>query len=154
MRRRAPCRPFPGRAPLVPFRIPAAAPAVPGSSPPSFRLPGRAEGSRPPKARRPRAMAQGKRKFQARKAASAGKKAKAAVAAAARGPRKGGRIIAPKKARVIQQQKLKKNLEVGIRKKIEHEVVMKASAKLPKKLSVLKAPKADTTKEAGHSSKS
>ncbi|XP_028568596.1 leydig cell tumor 10 kDa protein homolog [Podarcis muralis] len=99
-------------------------------------------------------MAQGKRKFQARKAASAGKKAKAAVAAAARGPRKGGRIIAPKKARVIQQQKLKKNLEVGIRKKIEHEVVMKASAKLPKKLSVLKAPKADTTKEAGHSSKS
>ncbi|XP_053227056.1 leydig cell tumor 10 kDa protein homolog [Podarcis raffonei] len=99
-------------------------------------------------------MAQGKRKFQARKAASAGKKAAAAAAAAAaRGPRKGGRIIAPKKARVIQQQKLKKNLEVGIRKKIEHEVVMKASAKLPKKLSVLKAPKADTTKEPGHSSK-
>ncbi|XP_061469800.1 leydig cell tumor 10 kDa protein homolog isoform X2 [Rhineura floridana] len=48
-------------------------------------------------------MAQGKQKFQARKAASAGKKA-----AVARGPRKGGRIIAPKKACVIQQQKLKK----------------------------------------------
>ncbi|XP_061469796.1 leydig cell tumor 10 kDa protein homolog isoform X1 [Rhineura floridana] len=94
-------------------------------------------------------MAQGKQKFQARKAASAGKKA-----AVARGPRKGGRIIAPKKACVIQQQKLKKNLEVGIRKKIEHEVVMKASATLPKKLSVLKAPKVETTKEPGHSSKS
>ncbi|KAH0628730.1 hypothetical protein JD844_010195, partial [Phrynosoma platyrhinos] len=65
-----------------------------------------------------------------------------------------GRIIAPKKARVIQQQKLKKNLEVGIRKKIEHEVVMKASTKLPKKLSVLKAPKSETSKDQGHSSKS
>ncbi|XP_053155776.1 leydig cell tumor 10 kDa protein homolog [Hemicordylus capensis] len=95
-------------------------------------------------------MAQGKQKFQARKPASGGKKA---AAAAARGLRKGGRVIAPKKARVIQQQKLKKNLEVGIRKKIEHEAVMKASAKLPKKLSVLKAPKVETKKEAGHSSK-
>ncbi|XP_020654413.2 leydig cell tumor 10 kDa protein homolog [Pogona vitticeps] len=97
-------------------------------------------------------MAQGKRKFQARKPASAGKKA--AAASAARGPRKGGRVIAPKKARVIQQQKLKKNLEVGIRKKIEHEVLMKASAKLPKKLSVLKAPRLESAKESGHSSRS
>ncbi|XP_063150410.1 leydig cell tumor 10 kDa protein homolog [Candoia aspera] len=94
-------------------------------------------------------MAQGKQKFKARKAAAAGKKAPAA-----RGPRKGGRVIAPKKTRVIQQQKLKKNLEVAIRKKIEHEVVMKADAKLPKKLSVLKAPKAETKKDAGHSSRS
>ncbi|XP_060619615.1 leydig cell tumor 10 kDa protein homolog [Anolis sagrei] len=96
-------------------------------------------------------MAQGKQKFQARKAGPAGKKA---APSAARGPRKGGRVIAPKKARVIQQQKLKKNLEVGIRKKIEHDVVMKASAKLPKKLSVLKTPKPETSKDQGHSSKS
>uniref|UniRef100_A0ACB8ELK1 Uncharacterized protein n=1 Tax=Sphaerodactylus townsendi TaxID=933632 RepID=A0ACB8ELK1_9SAUR len=64
----------------------------------------------------------------------------------------GGRIIAPKKARVIQQQKLKKNLEVGIRKKIEHEVVMKANASQPKKLSLLKTPKAEAKKEPGPSS--
>ncbi|XP_042311239.1 leydig cell tumor 10 kDa protein homolog [Sceloporus undulatus] len=99
-------------------------------------------------------MAQGKQKFQARKPGSAGKKAKAKAASSAAPPRKGGRIIAPKKARVIQQQKLKKNLEVGIRKKIEHEVVMKASTKLPKKLSMLKAPKSETSKDQGHSSKS
>ncbi|XP_070597606.1 leydig cell tumor 10 kDa protein homolog [Erythrolamprus reginae] len=95
-------------------------------------------------------MAQGKQKFKARKTAAAGKKA----AAAARGPRKGGRVIAPKKTRVIQQQKVKKNLEVTIRTKIEHEVVMKASTKLAKKLSLLKAPKVKTEKGPGHSSKS
>ncbi|XP_057610291.1 leydig cell tumor 10 kDa protein-like isoform X2 [Chionomys nivalis] len=55
-----------------------------------------------------------------------------------RGPRKGGRVIAPKKARVVQQQKLKNSLEVGIWKKIEHDVVMKANSSLPKKLTLLK----------------
>ena len=48
-------------------------------------------------------MAQGQRKFQAQKP-----KSKAAAAERSRGPRKGGRVIAPKKARVVQQQKLKK----------------------------------------------
>ncbi|XP_041032882.1 leydig cell tumor 10 kDa protein homolog [Carcharodon carcharias] len=57
-----------------------------------------------------------------------------------RGPRKGGRIIAPKKTQVIQQQKLKKNLEVAIRNKIEHDVTMKASSNMPKKLNIVKAP--------------
>ncbi|XP_007182135.1 leydig cell tumor 10 kDa protein homolog isoform X2 [Balaenoptera acutorostrata] len=66
-------------------------------------------------------MAQGQRKFQARKPAKS-------------------LVIAPKKARIVQQQKLKKNLEVGIRKKIEHDVLMKASTSLPKKLALLKAP--------------
>ncbi|EHH29706.1 Leydig cell tumor 10 kDa protein-like protein [Macaca mulatta] len=83
-------------------------------------------------------MAQGQRKFQARKPAKS--KTAAAASEKNRGPRKGGRVIAPKKARVVQQQKLKKNLEVGIRKKIEHDVVMKASSSLPKKLALLKAP--------------
>ncbi|XP_006874374.1 PREDICTED: leydig cell tumor 10 kDa protein homolog [Chrysochloris asiatica] len=85
-------------------------------------------------------MAQGQRKFQAQKSG----KSKAAAAATAldrtRGPRKGGRVIAPKKARVVQQRKLKKELEVGIRKKIEHDMVMKANTNLPKKLALLKAP--------------
>ncbi|XP_053438489.1 leydig cell tumor 10 kDa protein homolog isoform X1 [Nycticebus coucang] len=120
-------------------------------------------------------MAQGQRKFQAHKPAKS--KNAAAASDRNRGPRKGGRVIAPKKARIVQQQKLKKsgdltpaqtdlelsssipcasasqgaritglnhhvqpNLEVGIRKKIEHDVVMKASSSLPKKLTLLKAP--------------
>uniref|UniRef100_A0A8D1TLZ2 Uncharacterized protein n=1 Tax=Sus scrofa TaxID=9823 RepID=A0A8D1TLZ2_PIG len=33
-----------------------------------------------------------------------------------------------------------RNPYVGIRKKIEHDVVMKASTSLPKKLALLKAP--------------
>ncbi|XP_038423014.1 leydig cell tumor 10 kDa protein homolog [Canis lupus familiaris] len=93
-------------------------------------------------------MAQGQRKFQARKPG----KSKAAAAAASernRGPRKGGRVIAPKKARIVQQQKLKKDLEVSIRKKIEHDVVMKANSSLPKKLALLKAT---AKKEAASSS--
>ncbi|VCW68864.1 unnamed protein product [Gulo gulo] len=92
-------------------------------------------------------MAQGQRKFQARKPA----KSKGAVAASERnrGPRKGGRVIAPKKARIVQQQKLKKDLEVGIRKKIEHDVVMKACSSLPKRLALVKAP---AKKEAASSS--
>ncbi|XP_074917330.1 leydig cell tumor 10 kDa protein homolog [Chelonoidis abingdonii] len=64
-----------------------------------------------------------------------------------------GRIMAPKRARVIQQQKLKKNLEVGIRKKIEHEVVMKASTSMAKKLTVVKASEKGAKKK-GQSSKS
>ncbi|XP_007532517.1 leydig cell tumor 10 kDa protein homolog [Erinaceus europaeus] len=83
-------------------------------------------------------MAQGQRKFQAQKPAKS--KAKAAAAERSRGPRKGGRLIAPKKTRVVEQQKLKKDLEVGIRKKIEHDVMMKASSKLPKKLTLLRPP--------------
>ncbi|XP_065432286.1 leydig cell tumor 10 kDa protein homolog isoform X2 [Chrysemys picta bellii] len=95
-------------------------------------------------------MAQGKQKFQSQKPGG-GKKA--AAPQGVRGPRKGGRIIAPKKARVIQQQKLKKTLEVGIRKKIEHEVMMKASTSMAKKLTVLKAPEKGAKKK-GQSSKS
>ncbi|KAL0616524.1 cell tumor 10 kDa protein-like protein [Plecturocebus cupreus] len=45
-----------------------------------------------------------------------------------------------KKARIVQPEKLRKNPEVGICKKIEHDVVMKASNSLPKKLALLKAP--------------
>ncbi|XP_068854020.1 leydig cell tumor 10 kDa protein homolog [Aphelocoma coerulescens] len=81
-------------------------------------------------------MAQGRPKV-------AAKRPKAAAAAAARGtrgPRKGGRTIAPKKLRVIQQQKLKKRLEVGIRMRIEQETVQRAQGGLPKKLALVTAP--------------
>ncbi|XP_072005852.1 leydig cell tumor 10 kDa protein homolog isoform X2 [Engystomops pustulosus] len=53
------------------------------------------------------------------------------------------RVIAPKKSKIIHQQKLKKNLEVQIRSKIEHDVTMKAAANMPKKLSLLKTPQPD-----------
>ncbi|NXV00023.1 L10K protein, partial [Cettia cetti] len=81
-------------------------------------------------------MAQGRPK-------AAAKRPKAPAAAAARGtrgPRKGGRTIAPKKLRVIQQQKLKKRLEVGIRMRIERETVQRAQSGLPKKLALVRAP--------------
>uniref|UniRef100_A0A2K6BLQ0 Chromosome 19 open reading frame 53 n=1 Tax=Macaca nemestrina TaxID=9545 RepID=A0A2K6BLQ0_MACNE len=45
------------------------------------------------------------------------------------------------------------NLEVGIRKKIEHDVVMKASSSLPKKLALLKAPAKKNGAAAATSSK-
>ncbi|KAB0362138.1 hypothetical protein FD754_006294 [Muntiacus muntjak] len=82
-------------------------------------------------------MAQGQRKFQAQKPA----KSKVAEAASARN----------RKARTVQQQQLKKKLEVGIRKKTEHDVVMKASTSLPKKLVLLKA--STKKKEASASTK-
>uniref|UniRef100_A0A2K5PX01 Leydig cell tumor 10 kDa protein homolog n=1 Tax=Cebus imitator TaxID=2715852 RepID=A0A2K5PX01_CEBIM len=74
--------------------------------------------------------AQGQRKFQAHNPAKS--KTAAAASEKNRGP--------GKKARLVQQQKLKKNLEVGIRKKIEHDVMTKASSSLPRKLALLKAP--------------
>ncbi|EHB14459.1 Leydig cell tumor 10 kDa protein-like protein [Heterocephalus glaber] len=83
-------------------------------------------------------MAQGPRKFQPRKPSKS--KSAATASERNRGPRKGGRLIVPKKARIVQQQQIKKDLEIAIRKKIEHDMVMKASSSLPKKLALLKAP--------------
>ncbi|XP_063787177.1 leydig cell tumor 10 kDa protein homolog [Pseudophryne corroboree] len=80
-------------------------------------------------------MAQGAGKLKAKAKKNTGKKP--AIV------RKGARMIAPKKSRIIHQQKLKKNLEVQIRNKIEHDVTMKASANMHKKLSVLKTPQQD-----------
>ncbi|KAM6100922.1 leydig cell tumor 10 kDa protein homolog [Pterocles gutturalis] len=82
-------------------------------------------------------MAQGRPKAAAKRPGRG--PAAATPARGLRGPRKGGRAIAPKKLRVIQQQKLKKRLEVGIRMKIERDAVQRAAA-LPKKLSVVAAP--------------
>ncbi|KAL3067275.1 leydig cell tumor 10 kDa protein homolog [Trematomus bernacchii] len=55
-----------------------------------------------------------------------------------KGQRKGGRLIAPKKAHVVEEQKLKKALEIAIRNKIEMEVTHRASTCLHKPLSVVK----------------
>ncbi|TRY86088.1 hypothetical protein DNTS_030177 [Danionella cerebrum] len=79
-------------------------------------------------------MAQGKQKFKAQRPGAKKKQNKPKAL------KKGGRIIAPKKSQVVQQQKLKKDLEVAIRNRIEHEVTQKASASLHKKLSILKTP--------------
>ncbi|XP_077380682.1 leydig cell tumor 10 kDa protein homolog [Festucalex cinctus] len=79
-------------------------------------------------------MAQGSQKFKAQRPGAAKKHQQNKQ----KGPKKGGRIIAPKKAQVIQQQKLKKGLEIAIRNKIEHDVTHKASSSLHKPLSVVK----------------
>ncbi|KAL3996068.1 17beta-estradiol 17-dehydrogenase / very-long-chain 3-oxoacyl-CoA reductase [Sarotherodon galilaeus] len=80
-------------------------------------------------------MAQGSQKFKAQRPGN-----KKQQQSKQKGPKKGGRIIAPKKAQVVQQQKLKKGLEVAIRNKIEQEVTQKASSSLHKPLSVIKTP--------------
>ncbi|KAI3352891.1 hypothetical protein L3Q82_019465, partial [Scortum barcoo] len=94
-------------------------------------------------------MAQGSQKFKAQRPGASKKHQQNKQ----KGPKKGGRIIAPKKAQVVQQQKLKKvrmslresispGLEVAIRNKIEQEVTQKASSSLHKPLSVVKGAEA------------
>ncbi|XP_054097150.1 leydig cell tumor 10 kDa protein homolog isoform X2 [Callithrix jacchus] len=88
-------------------------------------------------------MAQGQCKFQAHKPAKS--KTAAVASEKNRGPRKGGRVITPKKARVVRQQKLGKCLTVaqaGVHRdlKTEQNVRTKASSSLPKKLALLKDP--------------
>ncbi|EPQ20288.1 Leydig cell tumor 10 kDa protein like protein [Myotis brandtii] len=53
-------------------------------------------------------------------------------------PRKGVHGITPKKAHIVQQPKLKKDLEVRFWK-IKHDVLVKVNTSLPKKLALLKA---------------
>ncbi|KAM4585008.1 leydig cell tumor 10 kDa protein homolog [Odontesthes bonariensis] len=81
-------------------------------------------------------MAQGAKKFKPQRPGAAKKHHQNKP----KGLKKGGRIIAPKKAQVVEQQKLKKGLEVAIRNKIEQEVTQRASSKLHKPLSVVKGP--------------
>ncbi|XP_068585034.1 leydig cell tumor 10 kDa protein homolog [Cebidichthys violaceus] len=78
-------------------------------------------------------MAQGSKKFKTQRPGAAKKQQNKQ-----KGPKKGGRIIAPKKTQVVEQQKLKKGLEVAIRNKIEKDVTHKASLSLHKPLSVVK----------------
>ncbi|KAJ8383705.1 hypothetical protein AAFF_G00215470 [Aldrovandia affinis] len=79
-------------------------------------------------------MAQGKQKFKEQRPGGTKKQHNKQN----KGPKKGARTIAPKKSQVVQQQKLKKSLEVAIRNKIEQEVTQRASSSLHKRLSILK----------------
>nr|ACQ58217.1 Leydig cell tumor 10 kDa protein homolog [Anoplopoma fimbria]ACQ58438.1 Leydig cell tumor 10 kDa protein homolog [Anoplopoma fimbria] len=79
-------------------------------------------------------MAQGSKKFKAERPGVSKKQHQSKL----KGPRKGGRVIAPKKTQVVEQQKLKKGLEIAIRNKIEKDVTHKASLSLHKPLSVVK----------------
>ncbi|XP_056443140.1 leydig cell tumor 10 kDa protein homolog [Gadus chalcogrammus] len=79
-------------------------------------------------------MAQGKQKFKPQPGGAKKPNSKP------KGMRKGARTIAPKKAKVVAQHKLKNILEVAIRNKIEQDVTQNASTKLHKRLSVLKMP--------------
>uniref|UniRef100_G3U2M6 Leydig cell tumor 10 kDa protein homolog n=1 Tax=Loxodonta africana TaxID=9785 RepID=G3U2M6_LOXAF len=81
-------------------------------------------------------LQESRKKIQAKKLG----KSKAAASEQSQGPRKGGHVITPKKACVVQQRKLKKDLEVGTQKKLERDVVMKASTSVPKKLALMKTP--------------
>uniref|UniRef100_A0A8C9UNZ4 Leydig cell tumor 10 kDa protein homolog n=1 Tax=Spermophilus dauricus TaxID=99837 RepID=A0A8C9UNZ4_SPEDA len=84
-------------------------------------------------------MAQGQRKFQAQKPAKS--KTAAAASERNRGPRKGGeKRVAALLSHLGFLWLPPQDLEVGIRKKIEHDVVMKASSSLPKRLALLRAP--------------
>ncbi|CAJ1052658.1 PREDICTED: leydig cell tumor 10 kDa protein homolog [Xyrichtys novacula] len=92
-------------------------------------------------------MAQGSQKFKAQRPGASKKNHQNKQ----KGPKKGGRIIAPKKAQVVQQQKLKKGLEVAIRNKIEKEVTQKAALSLHKPLNLVKAPEGKDNPGAAHS---
>ncbi|XP_077575690.1 leydig cell tumor 10 kDa protein homolog [Stigmatopora nigra] len=94
-------------------------------------------------------MPQGAQKFKAQRPGTAKKHQQNKQ----KGLKKGGRIIAPKKLKVIQQQKLKKDLEVAIRNKIEHDVTQKASTSLHKPLSVVKGAESKGKKGPPSSSK-
>nr|XP_061844017.1 UPF0390 protein zgc136864-like [Nerophis lumbriciformis] len=91
-------------------------------------------------------MAQGSRKFKAQRPGAAKKQHHKQ-----KGPKKGGRIVAAKKVQIVQQQHLKKGLEVAIRNKIEQEVTQKASLSLHKPLNVVKGSQVKT--KTGSSSK-
>ncbi|CAG06039.1 unnamed protein product [Tetraodon nigroviridis] len=90
-------------------------------------------------------MAQGAKKFKAQRPGSSKKQ----HSSKQKGPKKGGRIIAPKKTQVVQQQKLKKSLEVAIRNKIEAEVTQKASSSLHKPLSLVKGAESKNNPGSG-----
>uniref|UniRef100_A0A4X1SWR6 Uncharacterized protein n=1 Tax=Sus scrofa TaxID=9823 RepID=A0A4X1SWR6_PIG len=52
--------------------------------------------------------------------------------------------VTPKKALIVQQQKLKKNLEVRIHESIKHDLVMKAAMKRVKQLAPHSNPRSLT----------
>lgn len=55
-------------------------------------------------------------------------------------PKKGARVIAPKKTKHLEAAKLKKGLEKAIKSNIEQEITMKAKSVEGKSFNVLQAP--------------
>ncbi|XP_054749233.2 leydig cell tumor 10 kDa protein homolog [Lytechinus pictus] len=53
-----------------------------------------------------------------------------------KGPKRGARFIAPKKAKQIEAAKLKKNITKAISSRNEQEIISQAASKEPKKLLV------------------
>ncbi|XP_022339678.2 leydig cell tumor 10 kDa protein homolog [Crassostrea virginica] len=71
------------------------------------------------------------------------------------GPKRGARVIAPKKTKKIEADKIKKGLERTITANIEHETAMKAQSVEPKHFRLVKpsAPGASSTTDKGASVK-
>ncbi|XP_038057939.1 UPF0390 protein zgc136864-like [Patiria miniata] len=86
-------------------------------------------------------MPQGKRKI---KGGVPGKKsAKHSHQKKAAGVKKGGRYIAPKKAKEVKMSKLKKNLQKTIGSNIEKEVVAMAASREARPMTVVSHPSPD-----------
>nr|XP_002735270.2 PREDICTED: leydig cell tumor 10 kDa protein homolog [Saccoglossus kowalevskii] len=63
-------------------------------------------------------------------------------------PRKGGRVIKPKKAKNIEVAKLKKNIEKAIGSNIEAEIGARASSAEPKSFNIVHSSSNVKNKEA------
>ncbi|XP_064613417.1 leydig cell tumor 10 kDa protein homolog [Liolophura sinensis] len=69
-----------------------------------------------------------------------------------KGPKRGGRIIAPKKAKLVQVAKLKKGLENTIRASIEQDASARASAMEPRSLHLVQSEGAAASNRFGNQS--
>ncbi|XP_032232122.2 leydig cell tumor 10 kDa protein homolog [Nematostella vectensis] len=69
------------------------------------------------------------------------------------GPKKGGRIIAPKKSRHIKAAKLKKNFEKAIKTNIEQELAGQATSKESKPFTFVQTPTTGTSGKKGKGKK-
>ncbi|XP_061166501.1 leydig cell tumor 10 kDa protein homolog [Saccostrea echinata] len=93
-------------------------------------------------------MAQGK--FKSKGSLPKGVKGRQSHRQKSSGPKRGARVIAPKKTKQIEANKIKKGLERSIKTSIEHEAAMKAQSVEPKQFKLVK-PTASTasTSEKG-----
>ncbi|XP_011440260.2 leydig cell tumor 10 kDa protein homolog [Magallana gigas] len=88
-------------------------------------------------------MAQGK--FKSKGSLPKGVKGKQSHKNKNSGPKRGARVIAPKKTKQIEANKIKKGLERSIKANIEHETAMKAQSVEPKHFRVVKSSAASSS---------
>ncbi|XP_062616924.1 leydig cell tumor 10 kDa protein homolog [Saccostrea cucullata] len=81
-------------------------------------------------------MAQGK--FKSKGSLPKGVKGKQSHKHKNSGPKRGARVIAPKKTKQIEANKIKKGLERNIKTSMEHEAAMKAQSVEPKQFKLVK----------------